>query len=60
MSNPKHLHRRTFLKGLGAAVSLPLLESMTPVRAVAADNVEELGVASEDQCQGPVFCCKFL
>ena len=38
MSNPKHLHRRTFLKGLGAAVSLPLLESMTPVRAMAADT----------------------
>ena len=34
MSNQTHLHRRTFLKGLGAAVSLPLLESMNPVRAL--------------------------
>ena len=35
MSNPSHIHRRTFLKGLGAAVSLPLLEGMIPVRALA-------------------------
>ena len=35
MSNPSHIHRRTFLKGLGAAVSLPMLESMNPVRALA-------------------------
>ena len=34
MSNQTNLHRRTFLKGLGAAVSLPLLESMNPVRAL--------------------------
>jgi hypothetical protein len=26
----KHLHRRTFLKGMGAAVALPLLDAMTP------------------------------
>jgi hypothetical protein len=36
MSNQKHLHRRAFLKGLGAAVSLPLLESTMPVRTMAA------------------------
>ena len=35
MSNPNQVCRRTFLKGLGAAVSLPLLESMHPVRALA-------------------------
>jgi len=36
----RHLSRRTFLQGMGAAVSLPLLESMipaqTPVRKTAA------------------------
>ena len=35
MSNPSQVRRRTFLKGLGAAVSLPMLESMNPVRALA-------------------------
>ena len=32
----KHLHRRTFLRGLGLAVGLPLLDSMTPALATAA------------------------
>src|SRR4051812_10330281 len=36
----KHLSRRTMLRGMGAAVSLPLLESMlpaaTPLRQTAA------------------------
>jgi hypothetical protein len=26
----KHLHRRTFLKGMGAAIALPMLDAMTP------------------------------
>jgi hypothetical protein len=30
------LHRRTFLKGLGAAIALPMMESMSPVRAAAS------------------------
>ena len=29
----KHLHRRTFLKGMGAAIALPVLDSMTPAFA---------------------------
>ena len=29
----KHLHRRTFLKGMGAAIALPVLDSMTPALA---------------------------
>ncbi len=29
----KRLHRRTFLKGIGAAIALPLLDSMTPAFA---------------------------
>ena len=31
----KHLHRRTFLKGMGAAVALPMLDAMTPALAAA-------------------------
>jgi hypothetical protein len=36
MMNKAILQRRTFLKGLGTAVALPLLESMAPVRAAAS------------------------
>ena len=32
----KHLHRRTFLKGMGAVVALPVLDAMTPAFAAAA------------------------
>jgi hypothetical protein len=35
MMKTSPLHRRTFLKGLGTAIALPLLESMTPLRAAA-------------------------
>jgi hypothetical protein len=35
----KHLSRRTLLRGAGAAVALPLLESMTPAMAAAAAPV---------------------
>lgn len=31
----KHLHRRTFLKGLGAAIALPMLDAMSPAMAAA-------------------------
>jgi hypothetical protein len=34
-----HLPRRTFLRGLGAAVALPVLDAMTPALARAADAV---------------------
>jgi Protein of unknown function (DUF1552) len=30
----KHLHRRTFLKGMGAAIALPMLDAMTPAFAL--------------------------
>ncbi|QOV90847.1 DUF1552 domain-containing protein [Humisphaera borealis] len=33
---PTHLSRRTLLRGLGVAVSLPWLESMAPLQAIAA------------------------
>ena len=29
----KHISRRTILRGMGAAVSLPLLEAMVPARS---------------------------
>src|SRR5205085_1454403 len=38
MSRHFPIPRRTFLRGLGTAVALPLLESMVPVRAVAAET----------------------
>ena len=40
----KNIPRRTFLKGFGAAMSLPLLESMAPVKALATSSVGEAPV----------------
>lgn len=44
----KHLHRRTVLRGIGAAVSLPLLDSMVPaltaLQKSSAKPVRRLGV----------------
>jgi hypothetical protein len=37
-----HVARRTFLKGLGTAVALPLLDAMLPARAVAAPAAKSL------------------
>ncbi len=34
----KHLHRRTFLQGVGASIALPLLDSMIPARTALADT----------------------
>lgn len=34
----KHLHRRTFLRGVGAAIALPMLDAMRPALASAAAN----------------------
>jgi hypothetical protein len=48
MITKKHLSRRTFLQGLGAAVSLPLLDSMVPAlaatKSTAAAPVKRLGI----------------
>jgi hypothetical protein len=35
MSKDFHMHRRNFLRGLGAAVALPILDSTLPLRALA-------------------------
>src|SRR4029450_6682399 len=32
----KHLHRRTFLRGMGATVALPVLDAMVPARTLLA------------------------
>lgn len=44
----KHLPRRTFLRGVGAALALPLLDGMVPaltaMRATAATGVRRLGI----------------
>jgi hypothetical protein len=36
----KHLPRRTFLKGMGVVVGLPMLEAMTPAFAKAAESAK--------------------
>jgi hypothetical protein len=43
----KALPRRTFIRGMGAALALPLLDSMTPAFASAATKaaVRRLGIA---------------
>jgi hypothetical protein len=44
----KHLHRRTFLRGVGATIALPLLDSMVPalsaVAKTAGKPVNRLGI----------------
>ena len=48
----KHLSRRTFLRGTGATVALPLLDAMIPVATAsaktAAKPVKRLGYAYAD------------
>src|SRR5262249_11727626 len=39
----KHLQRRTFLKGMGATVALPLLDAMTPAFAANAPTGPRIG-----------------
>jgi hypothetical protein len=34
----KHLPRRTFLKGAGAVLALPLLDAMVPARTLLANT----------------------
>ena len=41
----KHLHRRTFLKGIGAAIALPMLDAMTPALAAAGQGREGAAAA---------------
>jgi len=39
----KHLSRRTFLRGTGASIALPMLDAMTPALAQAATGFPRLG-----------------
>ena len=52
----KFLPRRTFLRGMGATMALPLLEAMvpaaTPLVKTVAQPVRRLGQAPEDGPQG--------
>jgi hypothetical protein len=41
----KHLHRRTFLRGLGAAVALPMLDAMRPAFAATATHQSPVRLA---------------
>ncbi len=49
----RHLPRRTFLKGLGAAVALPYLDAMTP--AFAAGAPDGASAATARQAQRLIF-----
>ena len=39
----KHLSRRTFLRGTGASIALPMLDAMTPALAQAVNGYPRLG-----------------
>jgi hypothetical protein len=41
----KHLHRRTFLRGMGAAIALPMLDAMTPAFAAPRAGARPLRLA---------------
>jgi uncharacterized protein DUF1552 len=45
MSASWRIDRRTFLRGLGASVALPLLDCMTPARAFARENAPPVRMA---------------
>ncbi|MEQ1870719.1 MAG: DUF1552 domain-containing protein [Vicinamibacterales bacterium] len=40
----KYLHRRTILRGLGAAIALPFLDAMTPAFAATPAQIRRLGI----------------
>jgi hypothetical protein len=40
----KHLNRRTFLRGMGAALALPMLDSMVPARAATTGGLSSAPV----------------
>ena len=42
MFTKKHLPRRTFLRGAGAAIALPLLDAMVPASALARQGAAAL------------------
>ena len=44
----KHLPRRTFLRGMGATLALPLLDAMVPARTLLAQDRRQPGVRASD------------
>ncbi len=58
----KHIPRRTILRGMGAAISLPLLESMlpamTPARKTAAGN-SRLRLVCLEMVHGAAGCTRY-
>jgi hypothetical protein len=46
MSNSNSMQRRTFLKGLGTAMALPMLDAMAPIRALASTGGSGTSVAT--------------
>ncbi|HUF23566.1 MAG TPA: DUF1552 domain-containing protein [Vicinamibacterales bacterium] len=60
----KHLSRRTALKGLGASVALPLLDSMIPARTLFAQTAAGQAAARRrlvciEQVHGAAGCSEF-
>src|SRR5688500_12670778 len=60
----KHLPRRTVLKGLGATIALPLLDSMVPARGVFAKTAAGQAAARRrlvciEQVHGAAGCSEF-
>jgi len=60
----KHLSRRTALKGLGATIALPLLDSMIPARGVFAQTAAGQAAARRrlvciEQVHGAAGCSEF-
>lgn len=60
----KHLSRRTALKGLGATVALPLLDSMVPARTLFAQTAAGQAAARRrlvciEQVHGAAGCSEF-
>jgi hypothetical protein len=54
----KHLSRRTVLKGLGATVALPFLESMVPAMASAAETKPKVRMVCMEMVHGSAGATK--
>jgi hypothetical protein len=55
----KHLHRRTFLKGMGAAVGLPFLDAMLPAGSLGrsvARNLDKTRMIAIEMVHGAAGC----
>jgi hypothetical protein len=55
----KHIHRRTFLRGMGAALGLPLLDAMVPagrMRSSAAQALDRPRLIAMEQSHGAAGC----